>query len=123
MYKLGTTLIFTSLTQASAAADLFGRHNLEVSVFESGAIRGVYRWQSAKFSLMPEGRETLWRIVLDTEEKVQWFVPQDCDVVENIKGRVGKFISVLNQYSIKRIIERNGKPFPQPQEVKTEESL
>lgn len=125
MYKLGTTLIFTSLTQASAAADLFGKKH--VKPFQSSVINGEFipkqfgQWQTAD----------RWELVLDTEEKVQWFTVQVGDfIADGIIGGVVKRVlsdgvdyetccatNFCHSNSIK-ILYRDGKPFPQPQEIR-----
>lgn len=136
MYKLGTTLIFTSLTQASAAADLFGAHNLKsygrIIGWEHGFVAAacsVYSGGDAEIS-------ERWELALDTEEKCKWFVPQvwDKGYIEYTDGHKVHGI-FMNEYTIepyniyprittqffgkvKAVIEsRQGKPFPTPQKV------
>lgn len=121
-YPLNTTLIFTSLTQASAAADLWG--DMEIDSYILGA-DGIC-WYSC-FDPLAEK----WRIVLDTEEKVQWFTVQVGDfIADGIIGGVVKRVlsdgvdyetccatNFCHSNSIK-ILYRDGKPFPQPQEIR-----
>ena len=122
-YPLGTTLIFTSLTQASAAADLFGDYALETRFSPEAGCMG---WEHG-FDLSHRhwGK---WRIVLDTEEKVQWFTVQVGDLIyiQDTYGNgldASKYVISEGEKYYSKIILRNGKPFPTPQEVITEESL
>ena len=135
-YKLGQTLIFTSLTQASAAADLWGKDALDTwdTGFNPEWCKGFKTfiiYHSGKFV----GQAKQWCIVLDTEEKIQWFVPQVGDLVgfdgeKNyytvIEGdsslttfstteiKLGEALDLIKDL---KIILRNGKPFPTPQDV------
>jgi hypothetical protein len=88
MYPLNTILTFTSLTHASAAADLFGEDALESLYDDYGLL--------TDYEFIPPSREWFngfhltfihsiyghvvdikkWRIILDTPEKVRWFEPQ-----------------------------------------------
>jgi hypothetical protein len=136
MYPINTILTFTSLTHASAAADLFGGDALESlthshradydeppnppywrQVFEHGGV-----WQANK-----------WRIILDTPEKVKWFEPQVLDafkycggisIIREIRGdKILHDRGILKHSDIKAIIQRNDQPFPQPQDVKLGEGV
>jgi hypothetical protein len=134
-YKLGTTLIFTSLTQASAAADLFGEKYMETRFSpETGCMGWKYGFD------LNHRHWGKWRIALDTEEKLGWFKPQVGDLTfckfykaedyikldnvwrDKLDGGLrgsGKILGIhrhviMDSY---RIIERDGKPFPTPQEV------
>jgi len=87
MYKLGQTLIFTSLTQASAAADLWGKDALDSAVKDEDYPLHEKDWHKGfSTSYVFDGWEKVliefntWRIVLDTEEKLAWFTPKAYDV-------------------------------------------
>lgn len=143
MYALGTTLIYTELAHAALAADLFGAQHLKsyghIIGWEHGfvvAACSVYSGGDAEIS-------ERWELVLDTEEKVQWFVPKNGDTgyVYDSEGekKHGEFrggdiiantMTLFNSPSHMisflmfsdnppPVIEkRQGKPFPTPQEVR-----
>jgi len=81
MYPINTILTFTSLTHASAAADLFGKKSIQTWAQVSGD--NEHRWRNGFFTedvfCMPIEK---WRIILDTPEKVRWFEPQALDKIE-----------------------------------------
>lgn len=86
MYPLNTILTFTSLTHASAAADLFGRSSLEsllpaedlgLSLFDKRVLDDHMAWEPG-FYIDAEK----WRLILDTPEKVKWFEPQVGDLLK-----------------------------------------
>jgi len=163
MYKLGTTLIFTSLTQASAAADLWGGA-VESLMFANGndydddylramklpkpiwakGFKPEYDFIGIQEPHLRFYLPRMWRIILDTEEKLGWFTPQVGDLVatdDNIRRYVQGYPDIIqvkktdkirywdetglpfihtdggSALDVKRIIERQGKPFPTPQEV------
>ncbi len=134
MYSLGTTLIL-DLTNASAAADLFGKEHLKsygrIIGWEHGfvvAACSVYSGGDAEIS-------EKWELVLDTEEKLSWFTAQVGDDIRCKKlgtTRIESFYysdttdtlriqaeKGLTDFSnIERIILRNNKPFPHSRDVK-----
>lgn len=149
-YKLGQTLIFTSLTQASAAADLWGKDSLDGAVkVEDYPLHDKDWHKGFATSFIFDGWEkvliefNIWRIILDTEEKVQWFVPQVGDFCWNghiasnqtrlIAGVISQIdrtmatIPCSERHNGKRyfceelrsleIMKRHGNPFPTPQDV------
>jgi hypothetical protein len=86
-----------------------------------------------------------WRIILDTPEKVKWFEPQVFDKVEAFVWSNDALICVSGVFKsdapekghfdlvsggqyftskkLHRITERNGQPFPVPQDVKLGETV
>jgi hypothetical protein len=150
MYPINTVLTFTSLTHASAAADLFGRSSLEsllsaedlgLSLFDKRVLDDHMAWEPGFF---PDAEQ--WRIILDTPEKVRWFEPQGGDKIEAFVWSDDALICVSGIFlqrgapeqdyfdlvsggifftskRLHRIAERNGHPFPQPQDVKPGETV
>jgi hypothetical protein len=136
MYPLNTILTFTSLTHASAAADLFGRSSLEsllsaedlgLSLFDKRVFDDHMAWEPGFF---PDAEQ--WRIILDTPEKVRWFEPQVGDdfsygggvsTIREIRGdRILHGRGIIDRSDIRKIIYRGeDKPFPQPQDAKLPE--
>jgi hypothetical protein len=141
MYPLGTRLIFDNLTQASAAADLFGKEALETSGYQFSGTEMRRCWYKG-FALSPKwgdvhyiGQAGEWRMVIDTPEKQGWFMPQLGDTVlawcypaARPQPPGMEVVHILGEHDtdwctfsvtpdgsqVKRIIERGGKPFPQP---------
>jgi hypothetical protein len=137
MYPINTILTFTSLTHASAAADLFGKYSIQ-SLLEYTHWKQEPEWLDG-FCCKVELDEpraqfyTLnkWRIILDAPEKVKWFEPQVGDFVQDfdIGGLVTKIRdrgvdyetyheTNFNYFDKVKILLRDGHPFPQPQGVK-----
>lgn len=137
MYPLNTTLIFTELAEAAAAARLFG-----VCALQTQEGKG---WSDKFSSVVEKGWETwqaeTWRIVIDTEEKCGWFkktagcyievmdifnLPQAIawdDIVNAGQEKEHEHYSII---LYPKIIDNKWKmlPFPQPQEViETKETL
>jgi hypothetical protein len=147
MYPLNTILTFTSLTHASAAADLFGEDALE-SLYDDYGLLTDYEFIPSRewfngfhltFIHSIYGHVVdikKWRIILDTPEKVKWFEPQGGDFVQDfdIGGLVTKIRdrgvdyetyheTNFNYFDKVKILLRDGHPFPQPQDVKPGETV
>lgn len=142
MHKLGTTLIYTELAHAALAADLFGETALQTyNHAQREWVSSFYRTVEIDWDSFEDAKK--WRIVIDTEEKVQWFVPQVGDegyafdnegekkhgefrggdiiantmTLFNTPSHMISFLMFSNNPP--PVIEkRNGKPFPTPQEVR-----
>lgn len=134
-YPLGTTLIFTT----KSAMALLKEHGISHTWVEYYTERRG--WKQGGFNLT---KAKAIRIVLDTEEKQNWFMPKVGDLVEIKWGGV-RYIKMMNEHSrikgekrlgflfkthsnqttpfwinsaeVEKIIQRNGLAFPQPQQV------
>jgi hypothetical protein len=134
-YPIGTQLLFKKLTQASAAADLFGEDNVKTAMPMVDGKRAWVSFFSVKWLHRGQG---LWGMDINTPEKQKWFLQQVGDVVlarfysdeDRSKPRM-EIAHLLDEFDtdwinfdeheegsqVHRIAERNNKPFPQPCEV------
>jgi len=133
MYQINTILTFTSLTHASAAADLFGVDALYThNIRRAEKIKGFHPAYIADDTgelVTPD----YWTFDIDTPEKVKWFEPQVLDafkycggisIIREIRGdKILHDRGILKHSDIKAIIQRNDQPFPQPQDVKLGEGV